>query len=222
METIRQPASLILASSSPRREQLLTAMGLSFIVAIPHVDESVGAYEAPKDVARRLCIAKAQAVAASYAEGLIIAADTLVTLDGEILDKPIDAKDATDMLTRLRNRQHEVHTGLAVLDATTHRLRHQVVTTIVRMRNYKDDEIGRYVTDGDPFDKAGGYAIQHDAFQPVASIRGCYTNVVGLPVCRLFIFLRDWKVKVPIPPPSQCLTSDVLCSWPRNSAQGLL
>jgi MAF protein len=222
METICQPSSLILASSSPRRKQLLTAMGLSFIVAIPHVDESVGEYEAPKDVARRLCIAKAHAVAASYAEGLIIAADTLVTLDGEILGKPLDAEHATDMLTRLRNRRHEVHTGLAVLDAATHRLRQEVVTTMVHMRNYKDDEIGRYVTGGDPFDKAGAYAIQHETFQPVASIRGCYTNVVGLPVCRLFIFLRDWKVKVPIPPPSQCLTSDVLCSWPRNRAQDLL
>jgi MAF protein len=217
METRYQPPSpLILASSSPRRKQLLAAMGLSFIVAIPHIDESVGAHEAPQDVARRLCVAKAHAVATSHTQGLIIAADTIVALDGEILGKPIDAGHATDTLIRLRNRQHEVHTGLAVLDATTHRLRQEVVTTIVHMRNYKDDEIGRYVTSGDPFDKAGAYAIQHDTFQPVASIRGCYTNVVGLPVCRLFVFLRDWEVTVPIPPPSQCLRTDILCGWPRE------
>ncbi len=219
METIRQPSGpLVLASSSPRRKQLLTAMGLSFIVAIPHVDESVGEYEAPKDVARRLCVAKARAVSALHADGLIIAADTVVALDGEILGKPLDAEHATDMLTRLRNRQHEVHTGLAVLDATKHRLRQEVVTTIVHMRNYNDDEIGHFVTGGNPFDKAGAYAIQHDTFHPVASIIGCYTNVVGLPVCRLFVFLRDWKVKVPIAPPSQCLMADVLCGWPRNGA----
>ena len=217
METRRPPnSSLVLASGSPRRQQLLAAMGLSFTVTVPHVDESVGADEAPLDVATRLCIAKACAAAKQHQKGIIIAADTLVVLDGEILGKPINADHAVDMLTRLRNRQHQVHTGLAMLDAATQRLRQDVVTTIVCMRNYKDDELYHYVTGGDPFDKAGSYAIQHDAFHPVAAIMGCYTNVVGLPVCRLFEFLCDWKVPVPIPPPAQCLISDTLCGWPRE------
>jgi septum formation protein len=195
---------------------LLAAMGLSFMVTVPHIDESVYPNEPPLNVARRLCIAKARAAAAYHAEGLVIAADTLVVLDGEILGKPIDANHAIDMLTRLRNRRHEVHTGLALLDITTQQLRQEVVTTMVHMRNYKDDELYHYVTSGDPLDKAGAYAIQHDVFRPVASIIGCYTNVVGLPVCRLFTFLCDWKVMVPVPPPPKCLASNDLCEWPRE------
>ena len=213
----RPTGSLVLASGSPRRQQLLAAMGLSFMVTVPHVDESVGADETPLDAAKRLCIAKARTAAAQHREGIIIAADTMVVLDGEILGKPIDADHAVEMLTRLRNRQHEVHTGLAMLDAATRRLRQDVVTTMVRMRNYQDEELYHYVTSGDPFDKAGAYAIQHDAFHPVAAIMGCYTNVVGLPICRLFEFLRDWKVTVLIPPPPQCLISDTFCGWPRES-----
>ena len=217
MQTTDRPsASLVLASGSPRRQALLAAMGLSFVVTVPHIDESLRADEPPLDAARRLCVAKAHAAATQHADALVIAADTLVVLDGEILGKPVDYEDAVDMLTRLRNRRHEVLTGLAVLDAATLHVQQEVVTTAVRMRNYTDDELRRYVTSGDPMDKAGAYAIQHDGFRPVANITGCYTNVVGLPVCRLAALLGEWGMAAPAPPPPQCLLpSRGLCGWPR-------
>lgn len=187
--------AFILASSSPRRRELLAkaAPGLTYTIEKPDIDESQQPGEAPLQYVQRLAREKAEAVAARLREGTILAADTVVILaadtigideQGDILGKPDGADDARIMLQKLRDRDHIVCTAFYVLRKSTERTerRAQVVKTVVTMRSYTDGEIDAYIASGDPFDKAGAYAIQHEGFHPVALIRGSYSNVVGLPV----------------------------------------
>ena len=183
---------LTLASRSPRRRRLLACLGLTFRVVVPAVDEdapSVAAVTA-EDMAEALAMAKALSVA-QQGEGLVLAADTLVVDGDTVLGKPRDAAEAAAMLRRLRDREHRVITGLALLDAG--RLNLSLVdhvTTAARMRAYSDDDIEAYIARGEPFDKAGAYAIQDETFHPVASYEGCYCNVVGLPLRAVMRLLR--------------------------------
>lgn len=179
----------ILASSSPRRREIINKMISDFEIIKPEIDETQHENESPLDYVRRLSQEKAAAVAEQITgDAAILAADTVVILaadtigieaTGEILGKPVDADDARAILTRLRNRPHQVCTAF-----TLKRARYQVtevVSTTVHMRDYSDAEIDAYIMTGDPFDKAGSYAIQHEGFHPVREIDGSYSNVVGLP-----------------------------------------
>ncbi len=197
----------ILASGSPRRRELLASLGIQFEVIKSDIDETQGADEAPYDYVRRLSIEKAETVAAKLSEAayvlaadtvVVLAADTLgVTDGGAILGKPVDAVDARDMLHRLRGRDHVVCTALTLLKLAGERTRITELTrTTVTMRDYSDAEIDAYIASGDPFDKAGGYAIQHEGFHPVERIDGSYSNVVGLPVETLTAMLARVGVDV--------------------------
>ena len=190
---------LILASGSPRRRQLLACLGLPFRVVVPDVDEDApsATTPTPEEMAEALAGAKAVSVARREGGSLVLAADTLV-VDGETaLGKPRNAAEAGAMLRRLRDREHRVVTGLAVVDAgrpgfslVSH------VATTVRMRAYADHEIEAYITRGEPFDKAGAYAIQDQMFRPVAAYQGCYCNVVGLPLRAVIRLLRQAEVDI--------------------------
>lgn len=186
----------ILASGSPRRRELITSLGIQFAIIKSDVDETQYPGEPPLDYVRRLSVEKAEAAAAKAAPGVVLAADTVVILaadtigvdeQGEILGKPVDADDAREMLRRLRGRDHLVCTAITVLRVEPDGILPKTITeltcTTVTMRHYNDDEIDAYIASGDPFDKAGSYAIQNAAFHPVARIDGCYNNVVGLPLC---------------------------------------
>ncbi|MBZ0277737.1 MAG: Maf family protein [Anaerolineae bacterium] len=203
--------TFILASSSPRRRELLASLGITFTIIKPDVDETQFDSEAPLDYVRRLSQAKADAVAESLkAPVAVLAADTVVILgadtlgvndQGAVLGKPADAADARQMLQALRGRVHQVCTALTLIavrpDAPEKSFRQTRVTcTDVTMRDYTDAEIDAYIATGDPFDKAGSYAIQHPVFMPVARISGSYTNVVGLPLETLREMLAeiDWPV----------------------------
>jgi MAF protein len=183
---------LILASRSPRRRQLLAHLGLPFRVVIPRVEEDLApaATGRPEALAETLALAKAEAVAGEEGEGIVIAADTIVVDGDTILGKPADSSEAAAMLRRLRGKTHRVITGLAVVDASSGQRAASHVVTSVRMRPYSDAAIAAYVARGDPLDKAGAYAIQHEHFHPVASYDGCYCNVVGLPLKALVTLLR--------------------------------
>lgn len=187
---------LLLVSTSPRRRELITLFGLAFQFVSAAVDETPRAREAPAALVSRLSRAKAEsgARAAAHSNSLVIAADTVVALDGAILGKPADAADATRMLKRLRGRDHRVYSGLTLADGV--RALTQVATTTVTLRDYADEEITRYVETGDPLDKAAAYAIQHDGFRPVARIAGCHANVMGLPLCHLYRALKACGVAV--------------------------
>jgi septum formation protein len=205
---------IILASASPRRRQLLALMGVSFQVVASDVDEVIVQGEAPQESARRLSIAKAEAVAELYPKALIIAADTLVVLDDDVLGKPTSPSSAFDMLARLRNRQHIVYSGLTVMDTEHARRCSQVARTPVTMRDYSTDEMRQYIATGDPMDKAGAYALQHTAFNPVACLEECYANVMGLPMCHLYRILYAWDVAIPIHPLACCpLAVGEGCTW---------
>ena len=182
---------LILASGSPRRRDLLTLLGLPFTVQASAVDEDNHAGETAAAMVSRLSQAKARALLPQVNSGLIIAADTTVSLDGEVLGKPTDPDDAVKMLRRLRARAHVVFSSVTLLHAQTGWMRSELAESQVRMRNFGDDEIATYVSSGDPLDKAGSYAIQYADFRPVERIIGCYANVMGFPLCHVYCMLRE-------------------------------
>ena len=195
--------NLLLASQSPRRRQLLALLHLSFEVAVANVAEVPRTDEPPAELVIRLSQAKAHAVA-TYSDAIVIACDTVVALDGEILGKPRDATEATSMLRCLRGRSHTVYSAVALLEPATGRALTGVAATQVTMRPYTNAEIAAYVASGDPLDKAGAYAVQHPGFHPVAALQGCYANVVGLPLCHLTRCLHAWGVEPPCDVPVAC------------------
>ncbi|MCE2469263.1 MAG: 23S rRNA (uracil(1939)-C(5))-methyltransferase RlmD [Dehalococcoidia bacterium] len=201
---------LVLASASPRRRDIARrALGSGVEFASAFVDERVVAAECVEQggdalaVAQELALAKARAAADGEAAGRFIGADTVVEApsaeaDGEgsrVLGKPADAEEAVEMLRALRGREHRVITALAVVDAATGREEAAHCVSRVAMREYGDVEIAAYVKSGTPFDKAGAYGVQDEEFAPAAAVRGCYLNVVGLPVCALFDLLERFGAR---------------------------
>ena len=177
-------AGLVLASGSPRRREILESAGLAFEVVVSRVTENPPApNEGAGEYAMRMARLKAEAVSANLGHGIVLGADTVVVLSGAILGKPASVAEAVEMLRRLRDRDHGVTTGLVVVDSETGRVEAAAVASTVHMRPYDDDEIAAYVASGEPFDKAGGYAVQDPQFKPAKRVEGCYLNVVGLPLC---------------------------------------
>ena len=183
---------LILASGSPRRRELLARMGYTFEICTPDVDEHVTGHA--RDIVHTLAQRKAHAAAAHYSDGVIIASATLVSLDGAPLGKPADAKEAHEMLAALSAREHEVFTGVCVLDARTGRSETRTVRTGVTFREITPGEIDAYIATGEPMDKAGAYAIQGGAAPFVAGLDGEYENVVGFPVVEVGEMLKAFRL----------------------------
>jgi len=198
--------NLILASGSPRRREFMHALGLSFAIRAADIDERTAGGEQPQDLVARLSREKAQAVAAQEPDAVVIGADTIVTLDGEMLGKPVDPDDAVTMLRQLRDRPHAVYSGITVCPAGGGEPQTAVVGTTVWMRAYTDLEIATYVDSGDPLDKAGAYAIQHPGFAPVARIQGCYASVMGLPVQELVHLLARAGIVPPVDAGQACVS----------------
>lgn len=179
---------IILASASPRRRELLRNMGLRFETAVSNAPEQLIDGESPQDTVMRLAAEKA-AVAAGHTDAgekcIVIGADTVVVIDGEILGKPSGKEQAAEMLARLSGRTHTVYTGICVLESCTNKRVCDCVATQVTFRELTDDQISRYIKTGEPMDKAGAYGIQQLGSMLVERINGDYFSVVGLPVCRL-------------------------------------
>ena len=187
--------TLVLASTSPRRRQLLADLGLTPALEDSGVDESISqADQPPEALAQELALRKAMAVAARRGHGLVIGADTVVALDGRILGKPTSPAQAREMLQDLRGRSHRVITGVAVVDAASGRPVTEHCVTTVTMRDYTEAEIEAFIASGEAMDKAGAYAIQDQAFRPAARVDGCYANVIGLPLCVVASLLEGFGV----------------------------
>jgi septum formation protein len=202
---VSEKTSLLLASNSPRRRELLALGGWRFDVALSDVDERRLAGEAPGAYVLRLAESKARAVASGApAQALVLAADTTVVDGDELLGKPVDEADAARMLRQLRGRTHQVYTGLALLRVREGHTLTDLCVTDVPMRDYSDEEIEAYVRSGDPLDKAGAYAIQHPGFQPVQGMAGCYASVMGLPLCHLTRLLSAYGLPAPRDVPLAC------------------
>lgn len=175
--------SLILASSSPRRRELLQTLGLSFTIQTSDVDETTAPGYSPKEVVEELAMRKAQAVASRIKEGVVLGSDTIVVLGEEILGKPVDEADAFRMLSALQGQEHTVYSGVALIDAATGRAEVSYSHTRVRIRHLTEKEIEAYIATKEPMDKAGSYAIQGIGSTIVEGINGDYFTVVGLPLC---------------------------------------
>ncbi len=178
---------LILASQSPRRREILAGAGIPHVVRPAEVDETVRTGEAAEAYVKRVARAKAEAVDGGPGDA-VLGADTVVVVDGDILGKPADSADARRMLRRLAGREHFVVTGICL--RTAGGIVEQAETTRVRFRPLSDEEIDAYVASGEPMDKAGAYAIQGLASKFIDRVEGCYFNVVGLPVAKVYGLLR--------------------------------
>jgi septum formation protein len=184
---------VILASSSPRRRELLTLIGIAHEVRPADIDESVFADEAPAPHAERLARAKAHALAGEHPRAVVIAADTIVVLDGDILGKPRDVAHAAEMLLRLAGREHTVYTAIAV--ARDQRTESAVEAVRVTMRALGEDEVAAYIATGEPMDKAGAYGIQGYGATIVERVDGDYFSVMGLGLRRLVELLERLGVR---------------------------
>ena len=183
-----------LASSSPRRRQILSWTGIPFNTLSADIDETQLNDESAEEYVIRLASGKAAAVTPRVSpRDVIIAADTTVAQQESILGKPATAGEAVQMLKDLRGKTHQVITALCVSQNGTHEFKVERCISSVTMRQYSDEEIEEYVQTGDPLDKAGAYAIQHSGFNPTVNFRGCYASVMGMPLCHLERTLRCIK-----------------------------
>lgn len=174
---------MILASRSPRRAEILCAVGWPYEVKVADIDETLRANEEARDYVQRLAVAKAEAVAKTLDQGLVLGADTTVVIEGQILGQPADVEDARRMLKLLSGRWHEVLTGVALIRADqSGKLRVGLERTRVRFADLTDDEITWYIASGEPMDKAGAYGVQGKAALFIKEIEGDYFNVMGLPI----------------------------------------
>lgn len=183
---------LYLASSSPRRRELLEGMGIEYVLRAVPTDEETNA--SPREAVAVLARRKAEAAAAGLTEGLVLGADTLVALSGKAMGKPRDAGEACAMLEALSGKAHQVYTGVCLVDAATGISRVEVARTDVYFRDLSPEEIRAYVATGEPMDKAGAYAIQGGAGKFVERIEGSFRNVMGLPVELLAEMLKGTEV----------------------------
>lgn len=209
----RESQAIILASISPRRRELIGSLGLAVEIVASNADEDIDPSLPAVDQVAVLARRKAEAVASAHPGSIVVGADTVVVHDGEVLNKPADAAEAERMLRRLRGVDHLVHTGLALtgpgFTATS------VATSTVRMRRFTDVELAAFLATGESLDKAGGYGVQGQAGAIVESVEGCYTNVVGLPLCATARLLIGAGVAIDAQPPSCGFQSDRRCPcWP--------
>ena len=183
--------TIVLASASPRRQDLLRNAGIPFTVQPADINETPLAGESPRDCAERLAREKALAVWQSRSQDYVLGADTIVVVDGAILGKPRDRDDALRMLRLLSGRTHVVITGVCLVGPVSSNIQIAAEITFVTMCEVTDDEIRDYVATGEPMDKAGAYAIQGIASRWIPRIEGDYSNVVGLPVALVYAMLRE-------------------------------
>jgi septum formation protein len=209
---------LYLASSSPRRSELLSRAGIAFERLLAPIDEDAlsASYTGPLErlgeyLAREKALAALRVLAESGRQGRVLASDTTVLLAGRSLAKPRDLAEAESMLRMLRGREHVVATGVALVGDDPESIVSGTSATRVLMRDYSDAEIAAYVATGDPLDKAGAYSIQHPGFSPVERFLGCHLGVIGLPICLVGALLGHWPAEASDRETSQTLLP--LCSW---------
>ena len=218
--TLSRPARVVLASTSPRRRDLIGELDLRVDLAAAIGTEGPRrGGETPEDYVLRLSAEKAMGVAGKYPDTIVIGADTAVVLGGDVLGKPADEDEAWDMLLSLRGRTHTVITGVTVVDSDAGRQRGAVRSSEVVMRSYDEREISDYVASGESADKAGAYAVQDEDFRPASVVRGCYPNVVGFPLCDVVKLLADLGVDASIRHGSQATARCDDCLFEGTSTQ---
>ncbi|MBQ3510307.1 MAG: septum formation inhibitor Maf [Peptococcaceae bacterium] len=189
--------TLILASASPRRRELLRQIGADFEVEVSNAQEIIDDSLSPEEMVQRLALQKATAVAGNHTDGLVLGSDTVVVSDQRLLGKPATEEEAAEMLRSLSGRWHQVMTAVALVDASGEREPWvSVEKTGVKFRNLSEEDIAAYIATGESMDKAGSYGIQGYGALLVEKIEGCYFNVVGLPLQRVAAGLRNWGMNL--------------------------
>lgn len=189
---MKNSRKIVLASQSPRRKELLSGLISDFEIVVDNSEENIRDGASPEEAAEILALQKAKNVAAVVSDNsIVIGADTMVSINGEIFGKPSDKEDAVRMLKILSGNENIVCTGIAVVDKTSGKVASKTVKTSVFFRNLTDEEIRRYVETGEPMDKAGGYGVQGLGSLLISGIHGDYFNVVGLPLCELAQMLKN-------------------------------
>ncbi len=187
--------TLILASASPRRRELLQQIGAEFEVEVSHTPEVIDASLSPENMVQQLALQKASAVAAGHTDGIVLGSDTIVVNDGVLMGKPSSAEEAAAMLRSLSGKWHQVMTAVALVDASAEREPWTAVEiTGVKFRELSDTDIANYLSTNEYRDKAGSYGIQGYGALLVEKIEGCYFNVVGLPLQRVAVGLQNWGI----------------------------
>ena len=202
---------LILASNSPRRKELLALFGLPFTTSPSNTNEEKLDLETPEQYVIRMAYEKGRCKQLA-ADEFALSADTIVELDGEVIGKPTDEADAKIILKKMRGKTHLVHTAISLHKGETDEIMREICHTKVSMRNYSDEEIQTYLNKNNYLDKAGAYAIQDLAFHPVERIEGCYSNVMGLPLCSLFRLFQQAGFRLDIKIAERCQGyNDITC-----------
>ncbi len=189
-------AKLVLASASPRRQELMEMLGFNFTIVPSKIDEEQYNHLGPVEMVKELARAKAEEVAALVEDTVVIGSDTIVVLDDKVLGKPSDQTEARDMLRKLQNRRHSVYTGIAVWDTFSGQVVVDYDKTDVFMGSITDKDILEYVKTGEPMDKAGAYGIQGVGGIFVEKINGSYFTVMGLPIHKLVKILKDFDISI--------------------------
>ncbi len=187
--------TIILASSSPRRKEILEKTGLPFIIDPSNSDEDMTQNLEPKDLAKALSLAKAKDVAKRHKNAIVIGADSIITLNGKVLGKPHTEERAIEMLTELSGSIHSAITGYTIIDTDSGKIVSDAVETKIYFRKLTQDEIKNYVATGKPLDKAGAYAIQGKGALFVEKIEGDYYNIMGLPLSAVVEKLKEFKLQ---------------------------
>ncbi|MGD9580955.1 MAG: nucleoside triphosphate pyrophosphatase [Vampirovibrionia bacterium] len=195
--TNTQTKKLILASASPRRKELLKNLGYEFEIIPADIEETIDNSKIPEEIVKELSFQKAEHIAKKVSEpSVIIGSDTIVVINNKILGKPIDEKDAFNMLQELSGKVHQVISGIAIIDNKTNKTFIDCVSSDVYFRELSKEEIIKYIETKEPMDKAGAYAIQGIASIFIEKIEGCYNNIVGLPVFTVAKALKDFGMDV--------------------------
>ena len=202
---------LILASDSPRRNELLGLLGVPFTKRPAEIDERKRESESPHEYVERMASEKGSTHVIGKDE-IVLSADTIVELDGLVIGKPADEHDAWKILKLLRGKTHHVFTALSLHLDESNSVLSDISQTLVTMREYSDSEIKDYISRGEYADKAGGYAIQDPLFHPVSEIRGCYSNVMGLPLCHMFRLFKQAEISMDVEIAGVCQRyNDITC-----------
>jgi len=187
---------IILASKSPRRKELLENIGLKFKIVPSDINEDLISFSSPKEYAERLSKEKAKKVVEEYQDAIIIGADSIVILNGEIIGKPKSLENAKEILRKLSGRKHTVITGFTVVDSKTGKSVTKSVLSSVTFKKLSEEEIDDYVTTGELMDKAGAYAIQEKAGAFIEKVEGDFFNIVGLPIFALCKVLQEFDINI--------------------------
>lgn len=187
---------IILASTSPRRQEMLSWLGIDFTSVSPGIDESLIRHSDPQQLTMLLAVAKAEAVSKLYSKSIVIGSDAVVVFEDKIIEKPLDKKHQRELIFMQKGKPAEVYSSVCIIDNRTNKKIVRTLVTKYKMTDLSDKKIESYIESGKGLDKAGGYGCQDENGMFLAEIEGCYTNLIGFPICEVVNILKELGVVI--------------------------